>query len=175
MSSNTIGKLPEFDEYTAFAVARDRIDVFIKCNNIPAERHVYVLLSALTERVYKRLSDVLHPVLPNELTYAAVIEWLSETYGPKKVFGDRQAFHRAKQMVGESASDWYERIEKLAEPCRFGYVVNHFVRDRFICGLRSPAIFDRLNDELEPEIPVEKALRIAMEMELESVTKKLEL
>lgn len=165
MASNQLGQLPEFDVYMDFTLVRDAFDAFIANNNIPIERYVYVLLSTFSASLYTKLRNDLHPVSPKDLPYAAVIEWLNKQFSPEKVFHDRQTFYRTEQSDGETTRDWFKRVEQLAEVCGFGYFAkDEIVRDRFVCGLRSRAIFQRMTEQ-EPTIKMEKALQIAIEME----------
>lgn len=167
MSSIIIGKLPELESgMDSWDIFRERLHIYIMCNDIPADLHRFVLLSALSKHIYKRLRHELHPQSPKDLTYTEMLETLANMYGPKKEIYERQKLYRSEQNEGESLLNWLKRVESMVNACDFGYYKNEVVRDRFVCGLKSAAIFDHLNKYMDTEMgTTEEAYKIAMQME----------
>lgn len=65
---------------------------------------------------------------------------------PKTLARFRRTFLRASKIPNESVTDWYQRIKRLAQPCRFGNDHNKFLLEVFISGL-DDSLFDRLLNE----------------------------
>lgn len=59
---------------------------------------------------------------------------------------------------------WYARIKRLSINCKFGDRFDAVLLDRFISGLKSSAILERLRDE-DVDLTLEKAVEIATNKE----------
>ncbi|XP_045466596.1 uncharacterized protein K02A2.6-like [Harmonia axyridis] len=120
--SNNICQLNGFkvgDDFEIFA------QYFI-ANAVGDDRKTAVLLTLVDENVYKTIKN------------------LSRV----SVFRKRIIFNNLRQGE-ESISEWFVKIKQLAAPCKFGNSVNERVKDKFVTGLRSGPILDRLCEETE--------------------------
>lgn len=171
MSTELLGTMPEYDRrYCDWTLFRYQIDCYLACNVIPVDQHKGMLLEALAEETLQDLRDDLPSTITIEdLSYAELMERCDKMVTPKNVFRQRQTFYRAAQNEIETMTEWLKRVEMLAEDCCFG---KEQVRDRFICGLRSSAMLDRLNEERNVNISIQKAAEICCFMEKENERKE---
>lgn len=158
--------MPVFSSVTGdWLVYTERLEQFFEIYEIPAEKKKALLLTSIGEDIYKTLRDVCHPVLPKSKTYDELIDMLNKQFCIKtSVYRERMKFYNAKQFAHESISQWFARLKKLSIDCRFGNRFEAVLLDRFICGLRSSAILDRLC-EAEKKLTLQQAIEIAINRE----------
>uniref|UniRef100_A0A182QJV4 Retrotransposon gag domain-containing protein n=1 Tax=Anopheles farauti TaxID=69004 RepID=A0A182QJV4_9DIPT len=100
-----------------------------------------------------------------ERTFEALCELLRKQYSPQvAVFRERTTFYNARQEEGETVTVWYGRLKKLSVDCRFGENLEAVLLDKFVTGLRSGMIMDRLCEENEG-LTLELALELAVNKE----------
>lgn len=164
--SNLIGNLPYFSMgYSDWHVYCERLEQYFEVNDIDAEKRRALLLTSLDETVYKTLRDVCHPSLPKERTYDELLQLLSKQFVVRtSVYRERVSFYTAKQERGETIATWFARLKKLSVDCKFGEHFDAVLLDRFISGLRSSVILDRLCEEDE-SLTLQKAVDIATSKE----------
>lgn len=148
-----------------------RLDQFFEANGFEGDKKKSSLLIAIDKGTYEILQDSCHPLLLKDKTYEELIEMLKKQLVVRSpVFRERVKFYKARQSRNESIAIWYARIKKLAVECKFGEHFDMMLLDRFISGLRSTPILDRLCEE-DKYVTIEKALKIATSTE-SSVTGK---
>ena len=71
---------------------------------------------------------------------------LREHFKPTRLkIAERYRFHSAVQQQGQSIADFVRELKKLAGTCEFtNEQLNDNLRDRFICGLRSQHVKQKL-------------------------------
>lgn len=165
-----IGELPIFYSGASdWQVYTERLEQFFEVNDIAAEKKKALLLTSVGEDTYKTLRDVCHPLLPKNKTFDELIELLNKQFVVRtSVFRERVKFYTAKQYPNETIAFWFARIKKLSVDCRFGDRFDDVLLDRFISGLRSSAILDRLCEEDE-DLTLQKAVEIATNKESSSL------
>lgn len=145
-------------------VFAERMDLYFLVNAVEPERRHALLLQSISDEVYKKLRDICVPASVKDKTYEELIVCLKEHFGNRAAYRERQRFYRAEQMENETATEWLKRIEIMAKTCDFTYDNDAIMRDRFISGLRSESTIDRLCDEQNPNMPLERALEICVEL-----------
>lgn len=162
-----IGEIPKFDSRDDdWLVYTERLEQFFEINDVPDEKKKAILITSISDDVYKTLRDVCHPNLPKTKTFDELCELLNKQFVVKtSVFRERVTFYNAKQMNGESIANWFARIKKLSIDCKFGDRFDEILLDRFISGLRSPPILDRLCEEDEEKLTIQNAVEIAVTKE----------
>ena len=72
-----------------------------------------------------------------------------EHFKPTRLkIAERYHFHSAVQQQGQSIADFVRKLKKLAGTCEStNEHLNHNLRDRFICGLRSQHVKQKLLSE----------------------------
>jgi len=161
-----IGELPVYySGISDWQVYTERLEQFFEVNEIAPEKKKALLLTSLNEDTYKTLRDVCHPQLPKDKTFDELIELLNKQFVVRtSVFRERVKFYTAKQYANESIAFWFARIKKLSIDCKFGDRFDAVLLDRFISGLRSSAILDRLCEE-DDDLTLQKAVEIASSKE----------
>lgn len=162
-----IGEIPKFysqnDDWQVFT---ERLEQFFEINDVAEDKKRAILITSISDDVYKLLRDVCHPVLPKSKTFDELCELLNKQFVVKtSVFRERVTFYSAKQMKNETISNWFARIKKLSVDCKFGDRFDDILLDRFISGLRSSPILDRLCEEDEDKLTLQNAVEIAITKE----------
>lgn len=163
-----IGELPRYynDGFSDWNVFCERLEQFFEINDVAEEKKKAILITSIDDNVYKTLRDVCHPALPKEKTFEELCALLTKQFVKKtSVFRERCQFYTAKQNASESVSGWFARIKSLSVDCKFGERFDEVLLDRFISGLRPSPILDRLCEEEEDSLTVQKALEIAVNKE----------
>ncbi|GAB0092633.1 uncharacterized protein DMENIID0001_076400 [Sergentomyia squamirostris] len=161
-----IGNIPEFvSSVHDWNVYSERLEQYFLVNDIPEEKRSALLISVIGNDTYKSLRDLCHPALPKDKPFEELCDLLKKQYGPQvSVFRERNNFYHAKQYDYESVSAWYARLKTLSVDCKFGDHLESILSDRFISGLRNPAVLDRICEEDET-LTLAKAVEIAMNKE----------
>lgn len=162
-----IGDIPRFyspgDDWLVFT---ERLEQFFEINDVADEKKRAILLTSISDDVYKTLRDVCHPLLPKNKTFDELCQLLNKQFVKKtSVFRERVTFYNVKQMKDENIANWFARIKKLSVDCRFGDRFDEILLDRFISGLRSSVILERLCEEDEDKLTMKSAVEIAITKE----------
>lgn len=162
-----IGEIPKFySQYDDFQVFTERLEQFFEINDVAEEKKRALLITSISDDVYKTLRDVCHPVLPKNKTFDELIELLNKQFVVKtSVLRERVQFYNAKQSKDESIANWFAKIKKLSVDCKFGDRFDEILLDRFISGLKSGPILDRLCEEDEDKLTLQNAVEIAITRE----------
>ena len=86
------------------------------------------------------------PDAPNTKRFDQLGTLLREHFKPTVLkIAERYRFHSAVQQQGQSIADFVRELKKLAGTCEFtNEQLNDNLRDRFICGLRSQHVKQKL-------------------------------
>jgi hypothetical protein len=114
--------------------------------------------------VYDTLRSLVAPGKPSEKTYDQLVQLLQQHYAPKPlIIAERFRFYRHCQKAGEPVADFLAELRRLSIRCEFGDFLDQALRDRFVCGVTSPALQKRLLSEAT--LTLTKALELAQSME----------
>lgn len=162
-SNVLIGHLREFDvkshDWTIF---KPRLVNYFEANAIQDEvRKRAIFLNLLSEQSYKLMFDLCLPAKPEAKSYSDLLKVFNKHFKTQQsVFAERFNFYNAKKMAGESINDWAARVRSLAVHCEFGNELSVCLRDKFIMGIGSGPVLNRLFEE-DNKITFEDAIRIA--------------
>lgn len=162
------GELPHFygGEFGDWNVFSERLEQFFEVNDVAEEKKKAILITCISDDVYKTLRDVCHPSLPKEKCFDELCELLNKQFVVKtSVFRERCNFYTAKQQKNETVSAWFARIKSLSIDCKFGERFDAILLDRFISGLKPSPVLDRLCEENEETLTMQGALDIAVTKE----------
>lgn len=161
-----IGSIPEFNgSVDDWNVYQERLEQFFEVNDIAAQKQVALLISVIGADSYKTLRDLCHPVLPKNKTFDELCNLLRKQYSPQvAVFRERTNFYNARQEGYENVTQWFGRLKKLSVDCKFGENLESILVDKFVTGLRTGQILDRLCEENE-SLTLEQALELAVNKE----------
>ncbi|XP_060810140.1 uncharacterized protein K02A2.6-like isoform X1 [Amyelois transitella] len=140
----------------------ERLEQYFYANNISKELRTSVLLTMIDEKVYKVIKSTLHPELPKTKTLVELQTALRLRYKTRiSHFRKRTAFDKLQQEDGETITKWYARVCDSATECEFGTCIDDRVKDKFVTGMRSGPIFERLCEE-----PITKKLADLLDIAL---------
>uniref|UniRef100_A0A1Q3FVA0 Retrotransposon gag domain-containing protein n=1 Tax=Culex tarsalis TaxID=7177 RepID=A0A1Q3FVA0_CULTA len=161
-----IGSIPEFNgSVDDWNVYQERLEQFFEVNDIVEQKQVALLISVIGADSYKTLRDLCHPVLPKNKSFTELCTLLRKQYSPQvAVFRERTNFYNARQEGYENVTQWYGRLKKLSVDCKFGENLESILVDKFVTGLRTGQILDRLCEENE-SLTLEQALDLAVNKE----------
>lgn len=147
--NSNICQISGFKQGDDWEIFSERLEQYFEANRIELGRKTAVLLTLIDEEVYRTLKNLCDPVLPKTKSYGELIQLLETQYKVRvSVFRKRILFNNLRQGE-ESISEWYVKVKQLAAPCKFGESLNDRVKDKFVTGLKSGSILDRLCEESE--------------------------
>ncbi|XP_053688497.1 uncharacterized protein LOC128737803 [Sabethes cyaneus] len=163
---NMIGSIPEFNgSVDDWNVYQERLEQFFEVNEIADNKRVALLISVIGGDSYKTLRDLCNPVLPKNKTFDELCTLLRKQYTPQvAIFRERTNFYNARQEDYENVTQWFGRLKKLSVDCKFGENLEAILLDKFVTGLRTGQIMDRLCEENE-SLTLEHALELAVNKE----------
>lgn len=164
---NKMDNFCEFDpSVMEWPIFKERMDnYFISGEITDVKRMAAFLLTKLCEEVFKLLKNQAHPKLLKDMTYVEMSALLDSFYGkPVSIFLEREKFYELKQKENERMYEWFSRIKNASSDCSFGTHLDHCLRDKFVTGLRSGAIRDKL-EEYDEKLTMEDALKHAVKKE----------
>ena len=113
-------------------------------DNAPKRRAI--LLTSIGSGSFRVLKDLAFPDAPNTKTFAQLATLLRNHFKPQRLkIAERYRFHSAIQKPDQSITDFVRELKKLAGTCEFtNEQLNDNLRYRFICGLRSQHVKQKL-------------------------------
>lgn len=169
MAAGLIGNIgifaPEIEDFTIYC---ERIEQYFLANKIEDKKiQAATLLNLIGPNVYQTLRDLTSPNLPKEKTYDELVRILKNQYGMRvNVHKERQLFFDLKQQESETINDWNVKIRKTATNCKFGTRLGNMLKDKFIYGMRSGRIKDKLSEEDEDQKELKDLVEIALRIEV---------
>ena len=165
MARAAFGQLQEFQPDSESVTAYiERATLFFAANDVPEEKQVPVLLSAIGVKTYSLLRNLVAPARPQDKTFEQLVEALKRHFEPQPaVIAERFHFHRRNQHAGESIAEYMAELRRLSTHCQFDATLDQALRDRLVCGLRSEGIQKRLLTETD--LTLKRAVELAQGME----------
>ena len=144
MSTGMVGNIPEFNRFEDdWDIYQERLSSFIKLNGI--EDRVALLISIIGTDAYTTLRDICSPESPNDKTFEELCELMKLLFTQQgSIYRTRALFYNAFQEDGESAKEWGERLKALSVDCKFEDSFDGILLDKFVTGIRSEKILDKL-------------------------------
>uniref|UniRef100_A0A8C9TQH4 CCHC-type domain-containing protein n=1 Tax=Scleropages formosus TaxID=113540 RepID=A0A8C9TQH4_SCLFO len=156
----------QFDAYL------ERLEQYFAANGLgDTEKTKAVFLTIVGKRTHSLLMDLCTPLKPAQKTFMELIALLKNHYVPWTNFiAERCKFHSRNQLDGESISEYVANLRKLSATCKFGQFLDEALRDRFVCGVKSAELRDRLlNAAHSKDVPLALAIEmLAFEVTLKS-------
>lgn len=120
------------------------------------ERQVTTLVYCMGEDAEDILSA--SKLTPNEKKiYKSVKLMFTEFFiGKRNVIYERAKFNLRNQLEGESIETFATDLCKLGEHCNYGILLDEFIRDRIVIGIRDQQLSEAL--QLDADLTLEKAL-----------------
>lgn len=167
------GSVPVFDyKSDEWPVHVAQLKNFFTANGIDDQsdaggvRRRAILLNCMSQDSYRLTRDLLFPVTPESAAYTVILETLNAHFQPKKcIYAERQKFYAANKDKHESLSEYAARLRGLASECDFGSSLEMCMTDRFVLGVDSSVVRERLFREKPNELKLVKALELASSVE----------
>lgn len=158
-----IGNIEQYNPETDVNNYLERMQQFFIVNEVPANRKVPLFITLMGPVAYAVLKDLVSPAQTTDKTFEELKMSLQEYYSPKKlVITERYKFDKVRQEDMETISSFIIRLKNAATSCTFGNFLNEALRDRFVFGLKSSIIQQKL---LSEDFTFENACKTAMMME----------
>lgn len=167
------GSVPTFDyKSDEWPVHVAQLNNFFVANGINANtdkdgsKMRAILLNCMSQDSYRLVRDLLLPLQPETTTYQVILDTLQAHFQPKKcLFAERQNFYSAKKEAHETLSYYAARLRGLASGCNFGKSLEMCLSDRFVLGLDSAVVREKLFREDPTDLKLSKALELAVAVE----------
>lgn len=126
-------------------------------SDLPEEKQVNTLIYCLGEQA----EDVFHasslPVADKK-KYDKVKKMFSDFFiGKRNITYERARFNSRFQQEGESVDAFVTELRKLGEHCNFGTLLDDFIKDRIVVGIRDQVLSETL--QLDPDLTLDKAIQ----------------
>ena len=166
MAAFDIDNGEDFTEYS------ERFEMFLLANSIDnADKRRAVFLATIGGPAYKLLRSLLGDAVKTK-TFDELVAALKDHLQPEpNQIAERFHFFKRDRKHGESVSDYVAELRRLSERCGFAAELNTYLRDRFVCGLSSETIQQKLLTM--KDLTLEKALQVARSFETASRDAKL--
>ena len=128
----------------------ERLEQYVVLQGTANDKKVSALLTFMGPKTYQRLKDLLSPQKPSEKNYQQIVKVLSKHLTPKRItIAERFKFSKRDQLDGESINNYVAALRKLSATCNYGEFSDDALTERFVCGLRSRVIQNRLLTEAD--------------------------
>ena len=146
MATAIIGKLDPFREgEEKITEYLERVELYLVANDVPAEKKVPVLLSAIGAKTYALLRSLVTPTAPKDKSFEEIADVLKAHFEPKPIrAAERYYFRRRLQAPGESIAEYVAELRRLSTHCRFDGYLEDELCDQLVCGLRNENIRTKL-------------------------------
>ena len=154
---------PGSEDWSLYA---QRFQHFLLANGITEDsQKLHLLLALVGNSTFRlRLTNLVAPRQPGELTFKEALTELEHHFKPKPVkIAERFRFYKRNQQTGETVSEYVAELRRLATMCKFGTFLNEALCDRLVCSLREEAMQRRLLAELN--LDLKRACELAQGME----------
>lgn len=169
MANSYMGQIKEFTSQCDWMIFKQKLNQFFVANEVNKEEiKRALLLNSLSEECFKLMHDLCVPESPTTRNYDELVKLFDVHFTPSKpAFAERYKFYSALKNRDESIAEWAARVKSLAANCKFeSNHLNIMIRDRFIMGLDSGPIRDRLFEEEVETLELAKAIEIALKKEV---------
>ncbi|UYV64177.1 K02A2.6-like [Cordylochernes scorpioides] len=138
---------------TIFTPEQD-FEIFVKClrfafvaNDTSLSKQVPVLLAVIGPKLFKLAEDLVAPEMLETKPFDEIFALLNRHLAPTpRVIPARYNFFKSSQK-DETISQFMATLRGLAEPCKFGSMLNEMLRDKLVVGVRSENLQKRLLQE----------------------------
>ncbi|UYV67821.1 hypothetical protein LAZ67_5002141, partial [Cordylochernes scorpioides] len=139
--------------FPAFTPDQDFV-IFAKClrfafaaNDTSLAKQVPVLLAVIGPKLFKLAEDLVAPEKLETKSFDEIVALLNRHLAPTpRVIPARYKFFKSSQEE-ETISQFMATLRGLAEPCKFGSMLNEMLRDKLVVGVRSENLQKRLLQE----------------------------
>jgi hypothetical protein len=139
-------QIDEFDNATeGWKQYKRRFENWFHLSERAADKKARSLLDCIGKDRYGEVSDLCLPQDPEEKNYQELCLIMKSHYVRATTqIGERTTFGRRDQQEGESINSYIIALKKLAVTCDFGENLEGQLRDRFVAGIRSDRLKERL-------------------------------
>ena len=144
--ATTIAQISPFDiDNDNFVEYEERFSSFLIANGITDEgKKKATFIAILGGPAYKLLRSLCQNDTSSK-TYQQLVSILKEHLNPTpNTIAERFHFYKRDRKTGESIHEYVAELRKMSEHCSFGANLNDYLRDRFVCGLNSSSIQQKL-------------------------------
>ena len=141
-----IAHISEFNvDSDDFVEYSERFDNFLAANKITdAGLKKSTFIACIGGPAYKLLRSLCQNDTKAK-TYEELIKLLTDHLSPKpNDIATRFTFYKRDRNNGESVNEYVAELRRLSENCNFGDTLNTYLRDRFVCGLNSESVQQKL-------------------------------
>ena len=168
MAGFHIASMSGFDLDSDFTEYSERFENFLIANKIVEEElKRATFLATIGQPAYKLLRSLCQNDTKNK-SFEQLVALLRNHLQPApNMIAERYKFYKRDRKTGETVSAYIAELRRLSEHCKFGELLNDYLRDKFVCGLNSERVQQKLLSM--KELTLEKALDIAASFETASV------
>lgn len=148
VNTGHVSTLAVFKQGDDFEVFEERLEQYLQANLIEEARRVAVLLTLLSEEVYKVLRDICNPDKPKYKSFNDLMKLLSDHFKPRLSLYRKRIMFDSLRQGSESINEWYIKVKNAAAQCSFDDKLLYRVQEKFVVGLCPGPILDRICEEV---------------------------
>lgn len=173
MAARIVSSMSEFnmgeDDWVEYS---ERFDMYLLANGVVDDNiKRAVFLSTIGSAAYKLLRSLVGEEVKNT-SLADLSKAMKEHLKPApNEIAERFRFFKRDRTSGESVNGYITELRRLSEHCDFKDELNTYLRDRFVCGLNSESVQQKLL--ATKDLTLEKALNTARSFESTSRDAKM--
>ncbi|XP_072389541.1 uncharacterized protein [Diabrotica undecimpunctata] len=162
--AGNISSLATFRIGDDFEIFEERLEQYLLANLVEEARKVAVLLTLLSEDIYKVLKNLCAPSKPKEKSFDDIMALLKSQFKPRIAIYRRRIKFETLRQEDETINEWYIKVKNMATQCEFGDKLMYRVQEKFVVGIKAGPILDRLCEE-DPHRTLKDLLEIALAKE----------
>lgn len=162
-----VGTIEVYNVGEDFTLYINRLNHLLSLNKIKdnADKTSF-LISLGGAELYKTMCSLLTPKKETDFTYEEIVEKLTKHFKPNKnIIVECFKFFKRDQKSSETIADYIVELKQLAQECDFGLFLDKALLIKFVCGLLSESIQNRILNESGLKY-FDKACQIALSMEM---------
>ena len=173
MAAKIVACMSEFklgdDDWVEYS---ERFEMYLLANGVVDDGiKRAVFLSTIGAAPYKLLRSLVGESVKTK-SFAELSTAMKDHLKPApNEIAERFRFFKRDRSSGESVNEYITELRRLSEHCEFKEALNTYLRDRFVCGLSSESVQQKLL--ATKDLTIEKALKIARSYEAASKDAKM--
>lgn len=166
-----IGLPPDFySRDSTWASFIEQLELYFDLNNLFLDdrKKAALLLMQIDVQTYDFLQMICLPASPNSKSFDELCELIRKYSFESKplAWHEKRVFYNITQAKDDSVGAFLERIQCQARKCHFKHELESILLDRFISGLRSVDIIDKIDEMDAKLLTLDVVVKIALQAEV---------
>lgn len=169
-----IGRIEKFETGQNIEEYFEYLEDFFILNNVQDERFkINLLLKNIGTEMRQEITRFCMPRKPKDYTFEKIVSICkSINKGEPNILKLRNNFFKRNQRSDETLENFAIELKALANKCKFGNFRDEILRDKFISGIQSESVGEKLLN-LRDKVDFEKVCKMAKSCECQQNSLKM--